>query len=642
MNLCPAILLLLVAFVASTGTASSACPYTALQTKLPSNRRVIVVSDTKQCGAQGVPCVLDVTNCSVLNNDTDWFAIGSYLNYPDTYQHFIADDDKLLNINVDLMEFRPDMTSLGFSYFNFALPNRFQWPQNLSQLHFTGNNFSAMLQSPSTIHSLSYQDNQLNNVTELQTMLPPPLQILNIGKNAYEYLADLNFNRLTHLYLHENHQLRDLANITFSEKLQYLDLSSLALENWFMDSTTFDLLSTLVKRGKNASGQNFSIPATLVGANFTNATSKCSQCNGTCSQPDANIPSFIVCVTGTKLSAGAIAGIVVGAIAFAAMVGIVVFCYMRKRLKKLEQLNLVYGLETTPTWSTGEEAGLTIQDLELVKLDERDLNLHKKLGHGAFADVWLATFQGRSVAVKMLHRSNVTVKQLQSFVDEIKLLASFDSPYIVQLVGAMWTRPSDLKCLMEFMNGGDLRDFLATHRQDQVSWEDKYAHIHNIVEGLVYLHSLNIIHRDLKSRNVLLDSTKGTKLTDFGISKEDLQETMTIGVGTFRWMAPEVIQDLHYTVAADIYSFGMILSEFSTHRIPYDDLKNTTNGQPVPDSAILVKVAGGSIKPNFAADTPEWIQDIAMQCLSVDPEARPTAIQLSHVVRTQFRRMLIV
>ncbi|KAH9051499.1 serine/threonine protein kinase, partial [Aphanomyces euteiches] len=134
--------------------------------------------------------------------------------------------------------------------------------------------------------------------------------------------------------------------------------------------------------------------------------------------------------------------------------------------------------------------------------------------------------------------------------------------FIVKLLGASWTRPTDLKCVMELMDGGDLKDTWTNTRRTNFPWRKKYQHIHSIAEALVYLHSMNIIHRDLKSRNVLLDSTKGTKLTDFGISKEDIQATMTMGVGTFRWMAPEVLQDSGFQLTL---SLGMLLSEFDTH-----------------------------------------------------------------------------
>ncbi|KAH9079741.1 hypothetical protein Ae201684P_009615 [Aphanomyces euteiches] len=194
---------------------------------------------------------------------------------------------------------------------------------------------------------------------------------------------------------------------------------------------------------------------------------------------------------------------------------------------------------------------------------------------------------------------------------------------------------------MELMDSGDLKDYLDTHDASKFPWVEKYVHMLSIVEGLAYLHSMNIIHRDLKSRNVLMDSTKGTKLTDFGISKEDIQATMTMGVGTFRWMAPEVVQDQEYNVSADIYSFGMVLSEFDTHRIPYENLKNPANGMPIADSAIMVKVVGGTIKPAFTPDCPPWVLELAMQCLAYNPADRPTALQVASTIRLKLKELSI-
>ncbi|CAK4727299.1 unnamed protein product [Aphanomyces euteiches] len=213
------------------------------------------------------------------------------------------------------------------------------------------------------------------------------------------------------------------------------------------------------------------------------------------------------------------------------------------------------------------------------------------------------------VAIKKLHSYRRSVDQLKAFVDEINLMASFNSPYIVKLIGAAWTRPVDIHCVMEFMDSGDLKNYLEILKS--IRWQEKIQHLLCISEGLVYLHSMDIIHRDIKSRNVLLDSIKGTKLTDFGISKEDMQATMTVGVGTFRWMAPEVLQDKYYTVAADIYSLGVIMSELDTQRLPYHEIRNPMNGQPLSDHALIGKVIAGEVEPSFTTDCPRWFLDMA-------------------------------
>ncbi|KDO29711.1 TKL protein kinase [Saprolegnia parasitica CBS 223.65] len=185
-----------------------------------------------------------------------------------------------------------------------------------------------------------------------------------------------------------------------------------------------------------------------------------------------------------------------------------------------------------------------------------------------------------------------------------------ESPYIVKLLGASWRTPSELEMVLEWMDKGDLRSLLqatAPSIPDDAAhtfyWDEKAACMLSIAEGLVYMHTMNIIHRDLKSRNILLDAIKGTKLTDFGVSKEMTTETMTIGVGTYRWMAPEVLQECYYSTSADIYSFGMVLSELSTHDIPYADVRSE-NGHPLVDTAIMSRVIQGTISPSFVASTP--------------------------------------
>ncbi|KAF0699021.1 Aste57867_10389 [Aphanomyces stellatus] len=252
---------------------------------------------------------------------------------------------------------------------------------------------------------------------------------------------------------------------------------------------------------------------------------------------------------------GVVIGVSVGSAALIGLVAVMVFL-RRKFARENAELEETIKKTQAPVFSTEDEAGVKMDVLDLVRLNDKDIKLVRILGTGAFADVWLGTYNDDPVAVKKLHASKISIADLHSFVDEIKLMTQFECKYIVKLIGACWTRPVDVKCVMEYMDGGDLRYYLMAHNADVFTWTQKYTHMHCIVESLAYLHSFGIIHRDLKSRNVLMDSTKVTKLTDFGVSKEDVQQTMTMGVGTYRWMAPEVIQEQHYTVAADIYSFG--------------------------------------------------------------------------------------
>ncbi|KAF0688506.1 Aste57867_19876 [Aphanomyces stellatus] len=286
-----------------------------------------------------------------------------------------------------------------------------------------------------------------------------------------------------------------------------------------------------------------------------------------------------------------------------------------------------------------QETAFDWRGLDLVRLHSQDLQLDRRLGSGASGDIWLGTFQSRTrVAIKCLHSHKCTHDAIQHFIDEIALLASLHSPHVVELVGAAWTRPSTLQAVLEFMNRGDLRDWLAHTTCHETLWTTKLPWARDIADGLVYLHSMNIIHRDLKSRNVLLDSDKPAKLADFGISRGNADDlvTMTLGIGTCRWMAPEILNDSLYTTAVDIFSFGVVLSEMDTHDVPYADLLNS-QGQPFADMTILRLVHQKQLRPTFSPHCPPWLHALAQQCMDQDPARRPRASEVAYVLHNRLR-----
>ncbi|OQR81094.1 protein kinase [Achlya hypogyna] len=246
-------------------------------------------------------------------------------------------------------------------------------------------------------------------------------------------------------------------------------------------------------------------------------------------------------------------------------------------------------------------------DLALLRLDDLALVRQQFVAEGAYGQVWYGTYRGESVAIKSLAPTRASRTDIALLMGEIKLSAQLESPYIVRTLGASWRIPSELQMVLEWMDRGDLKNVLDTTSPETFPWAAKFECMLAIAEGLVYLHSLDIIHRDLKSRNVLLDSAKGTKLTDFGTSRDVTTATMTVGVGTYRWMAPEVLQDSTYSTAVDIYSFGVVISELATHEIPYGNLLNE-KGAPLADTAIISRVTQGQAQPVIPVEgCPPWI-----------------------------------
>ncbi|CAK4961183.1 unnamed protein product [Aphanomyces euteiches] len=264
---------------------------------------------------------------------------------------------------------------------------------------------------------------------------------------------------------------------------------------------------------------------------------------------------------------------------------------------------------STAAWNRSSKQ-LDMGNLEMFRIPPEDIGILKVIAAGAYGQVSKADYHGQTVAVKSLlvaRKSDMT--QLVNFIDEIKLHSQIDCEFIVQFIGASWTKPSDIVMVTEYMDNGDLRNFLQATTPATLAWRDKLDIALSVSQALVYLHSLDpkVIHRDLKSRNVLLNGDLQAKVTDFGISREfDDIETMTAGL--------------------------------STHLVPYEDLKNA-RGNPYIDTALMAKLMNGEIIPSFAVKCPQWYLKLAKRCMALDPQLRPTAMEVVHSIRTELRKL---
>ncbi|KAG9406275.1 hypothetical protein AC1031_002602 [Aphanomyces cochlioides] len=261
------------------------------------------------------------------------------------------------------------------------------------------------------------------------------------------------------------------------------------------------------------------------------------------------------------------------------------------------------------------------------RIQANEVQLVRAISRGAYGVVWLGQYHGQPVAVKRMIEGD---DQAVLFSKEIQTMARLKSPNIVEFIGATWTSASDLSAVNEFMDGGDVRTALE-NKSIKLSWSnEKINWALDIARALAYLHGLTpkLIHRDLKSKNVLLTAKNVAKLSDFGLSRNrSYEETLTAGVGTVRWTAPEVMLGDIYSEISDVYSFGVVLSELDTREIPFDDQKSSKGGGDI-DMAIVVQVAKGELRPSFLPTCPRTILHVAKACLQFDPALRPSSARV--------------
>jgi hypothetical protein len=256
------------------------------------------------------------------------------------------------------------------------------------------------------------------------------------------------------------------------------------------------------------------------------------------------------------------------------------------------------------------------------------------IGTGAYAVVYLVRDRSeRLFASKRLIHDHATRDKARAFLQEIKLVGTLVHPRIVAFVGAAWTTEADLQALFEYLPNGDLCTHLAkTSRADEREvWDATKLQIAiDVADALVYVHAFSppLVHRDLKSRNVLLGDGMEAKLSDFGVSRYHSDAlTMTTGVGTGRWLAPEVLNGGgDYSERCDIYSLGMVLVELDSHRLPFADVR-------LPEMTILQQVSQHQLTPTLRDTCPLALRQLALQCLTFEPNQRPSAVDVASALR---------
>ncbi|XP_077459014.1 mitogen-activated protein kinase kinase kinase 12 [Stigmatopora argus] len=230
------------------------------------------------------------------------------------------------------------------------------------------------------------------------------------------------------------------------------------------------------------------------------------------------------------------------------------------------------------------------------------------VGSGAQGAVFLGKFHGDDVAVKKVRDIKET---------EIKHLRKLKHPNIITFKGVCTQAPCYC-ILMEYCAQGQLYEVLRAGRKITPSLLVDWSM--GIAGGMNYLHLHKIIHRDLKSPNMLITHDDLVKISDFGTSKELIDKSTKMSfAGTVAWMAPEVIRNEPVSEKVDIWSFGVVLWEMLTGEIPYKD---------VDSSAIIWGVGNNSLQLPIPESCPDGFKILLRQCWNCKPRTRPSFRQI--------------
>ncbi|XP_064459516.1 LIM domain kinase 1-like isoform X2 [Ornithodoros turicata] len=267
-----------------------------------------------------------------------------------------------------------------------------------------------------------------------------------------------------------------------------------------------------------------------------------------------------------------------------------------------------------------------------------DLVQGKLLGKGFFGQVYLVTHKetGEVMVLKELHRLDDEAQK--HFLKEVAVLRSLNHENVLRFIGVLY-RDKRLHLVTEYVSGGSLRDLLHDSLEP-LPWEQRVNLARDIAAGMCYLHSMNIIHRDLNSHNCLVKEDRTAVVADFGLArimndqtthsaarrfspatgvkrttprKHERKKRYTV-VGNPYWMAPEMMKGKKYDEKVDIFSFGIIMCEIIGRVQADPDYLPRSNDFGL--NTVL-------FKEKFCANCPESFYKIAFLCCEIDPEKRP-------------------
>ncbi|XP_068558765.1 mitogen-activated protein kinase kinase kinase 20-like isoform X2 [Cebidichthys violaceus] len=243
-----------------------------------------------------------------------------------------------------------------------------------------------------------------------------------------------------------------------------------------------------------------------------------------------------------------------------------------------------------------------------VQIKHEDLLFYENCGGGSFGSVYRALWISQD--------KEVAVKKLLKIDKEAEILSVLSHKNIIQFYGAVLESPN-YGIVTEYASAGSLYEYLSSEQSEEMDMEQVMTWAIQIAKGMHYLHAeapVKVIHRDLKSRNVVMTADRVLKICDFGASKFLSHTTHMTVVGTFPWMAPEVIQSLPVSETCDTYSYGVVLWEMLTREVPFKGFEGLQ---------VAWLVVEKQERLTIPTSCPGSFAELMRKCWQADPKERP-------------------
>ncbi|KAL9231984.1 hypothetical protein vseg_007137 [Gypsophila vaccaria] len=334
---------------------------------------------------------------------------------------------------------------------------------------------------------------------------------------------------------------------------------------------------------------------------------------------------------------------ILGAAIIIAVLTVAVWCHKKRKSRSATMMSRMISLgQTTSDLEIGNSFhGIPIFPYSQLHEATNNFDEAQELGDGGFGIVYYGKLRdGREVAVKRLYEKNY--KQVGQFMNEVEILTRLRHPNLVTLYGCTSRNSRELLLVYEYVANGTVAEHLHGDRSESgaLTWPMRMKIAVETANALLYLHTSDIVHRDVKTTNILLDSSFSVKVADFGLSRLfpiDMTHISTAPQGTPGYLDPEYHKCYQVTNKSDVYSFGVVLVELISS-LPAVDIRRHGDEINLSDYA-MKRIQRGALhelvdqKLGYNSDFKvkrmiTLVAELAFQCLQQEKEFRPCMVEV--------------